>query len=217
MSAPLHVDVRGEGPRALFVHGSMGWGLDTFPDQRSLAEHGYRIELVDRRGFGRSPDTARADVEADALDLLALMTDPVHLVGQSAGGVAALLAAAARPDLVRSLVLVEPAVLGLVDDDPAVTTYVANLAALLRRARGLTEEQFYAGFIEAGGSTVSEEPALSDDDRRVIRTTMTERPWWEVPVPVQALSSATCPRVVCIGGRADAPPEVAALSGGDSG
>ncbi len=49
----LHVDVFGAGDPAIFVHGSFGWGLDTFPEQRALSDE-YRIILVDRRGFAGS-------------------------------------------------------------------------------------------------------------------------------------------------------------------
>ncbi len=34
----LHVDVFGAGDPAIFVHGSFGWGLDTFPEQRALSD-----------------------------------------------------------------------------------------------------------------------------------------------------------------------------------
>jgi hypothetical protein len=34
----LHMDVFGDGVPALFFHGSFGWGLETFPEQRALAD-----------------------------------------------------------------------------------------------------------------------------------------------------------------------------------
>ncbi len=34
----LHVESLGRGPAALLVHGSFGWGLDTFPEQRTLVD-----------------------------------------------------------------------------------------------------------------------------------------------------------------------------------
>jgi hypothetical protein len=39
----------GDGPACVFVHGSCGWGLETFPDQRELADS-FRIVLADRGG-----------------------------------------------------------------------------------------------------------------------------------------------------------------------
>ncbi len=54
----LHMDVWGDGVPALFVHGSFGWGLETFPDQRALADQ-YEVVLIDRCGFGGSERVAR--------------------------------------------------------------------------------------------------------------------------------------------------------------
>ena len=49
----LHMDVLGEDVPALFVHGSFGWGLETFPEQRALADQ-YQVVIIDRCGFGGS-------------------------------------------------------------------------------------------------------------------------------------------------------------------
>ena len=50
--------------------------------------------VVDRRGFGASPDVDRSDYELDAVDIAGLMEGGAHLVGHSYGGVVAMLAAA---------------------------------------------------------------------------------------------------------------------------
>src|SRR5215216_4152116 len=93
----LNVTVWGEGERAVLVHGSFGWGEETWQAQRPLAD-GYELLLVDRRGYGGSPSDGRADFECDAEDVAALLDRPSHLVGHSYGGVGALLAAARRPE-----------------------------------------------------------------------------------------------------------------------
>ncbi|OZM82874.1 hypothetical protein [Pseudonocardia sp. MH-G8] len=53
----IHVTVW-DGPegadRAVFVHGSTTWGTSAFARQRPLTSE-HRLELVDRRGYGRSP------------------------------------------------------------------------------------------------------------------------------------------------------------------
>ncbi|MBL7261900.1 alpha/beta fold hydrolase [Paractinoplanes lichenicola] len=128
---PIHVN-EWDGPAsaapAVLVHGTFSWALRAFEFQRALARS-RRILLPDRRGFGDSPDLDRSqandssvgddhgleitsDYAVDAVDLLVLMSGAgprgVHLVGHSYGGTVAMLAAAARPDLVRSLVMVEP-------------------------------------------------------------------------------------------------------------
>ena len=51
----LHVDVIGSGPPAVLLHGSFSFGALAFSEQRSLADR-FELHVVDRRGFGRSPD-----------------------------------------------------------------------------------------------------------------------------------------------------------------
>ena len=103
----LNVTVWGDGEPAVLVHGSFGWGEETWREQRPLAES-YRLLLVDRRGFGGSPAHGRVDFERDAADVAELLEDGAHLVGHSYGGVVSLLAAARNPQAVRSLTVIEP-------------------------------------------------------------------------------------------------------------
>ena len=99
-------------PPAVLVHGTLSWGTLTFSHQRPLASV-RRLLVPDRRGFGDSPalegSPYTSDYAVDAADVVGLLGTGAHLVGHSYGGVVALLAAAARPDLVRSLALIEPA------------------------------------------------------------------------------------------------------------
>src|SRR5689334_9935459 len=94
--------------RSIFIHGSTTWGSSAFARQRPLAEN-YRLELVDRRGYGVSPDVRHSDATVDARDVVELLSDgEANLVGHSYGTVVALLAASWRPEAVRSLTLLEP-------------------------------------------------------------------------------------------------------------
>jgi pimeloyl-ACP methyl ester carboxylesterase len=76
----------------------------------------FRIVASDSRGHGRSPGGpvgSRVEWDALATDLLALLDAvdagaPWLLAGHSMGGAVSLLAAAARPDRVAGLVLVDP-------------------------------------------------------------------------------------------------------------
>ncbi len=138
---PINVTRVGHGPRVVIVHGGVQGGLGggpiTFRKQHDLAEHGWELTLVDRPGFGRSPSRGVDDMEADAVWLADMLGDGAHLVGHSWGGAEALLAAARRPDAVRSLVLVEPAlqVLALSDPmvqaDPAAREHLMGLGKLM--------------------------------------------------------------------------------------
>src|SRR5215831_6099511 len=113
MRPPVHVTVWGEpsAPPAVLVHGTFSWATRAFEHQRPLARR-WRLLLPDRRGFGASPDlddpAMTSDYAVDARDVAELLGTGTHLVGHSYGGTVAMLAAAARPDLVRSLALIEP-------------------------------------------------------------------------------------------------------------
>jgi pimeloyl-ACP methyl ester carboxylesterase len=197
----LHVEVHGSGPEAIFVHGSMGWGEDTFPRQRELAAVGYTVVLVDRRGFGGSPPLGPVDFERDADDLGELAAGGAHLVGHSYGAVVAMLAAQADPGAVLSLTLIEPPLLGAAESDASVSEWRDRLAELYAAAPSLTHEEFWLGFVSAGGVVVEDAPRLNELDRRAIEATMTERPIWGARVAFETLRAMSCPKVLCLGGR----------------
>ena len=102
-------------PDIMFLHAT---GLNARTYRSLLAPLGDRFHVlaIDFRGHGRTSLSA-GRVFYDSWqrhrdDLIALLekhlTKPVTLAGQSMGGTVALLAAAKRPDLVNSLVLVDP-------------------------------------------------------------------------------------------------------------
>jgi pimeloyl-ACP methyl ester carboxylesterase len=154
----LNVTVWGEGESAVFVHGSFGWGEETWREQRPLADQ-YRLLLVDRRGFGGSSPNGRVDFERDAEDVAELLGDGAHLVGHSYGGVVSLLAAGQRPDGVHSLTVIEPPALGLVRGEPEVQSFIEGVDTAMAeaadpsdyRARFLRNFGFRAGAVELEG------------------------------------------------------------------
>jgi pimeloyl-ACP methyl ester carboxylesterase len=106
---------RDDAEPALFVHGLGGASID-WTDFAGVLRDQLAIEAIDLPGFGRSGPAldndyslaAHARTVIDYLDLAG--RGPVHLVGNSMGGAISLLVAAQRPDLVRTLTLVSPAV-----------------------------------------------------------------------------------------------------------
>ncbi|MEU9123379.1 alpha/beta hydrolase [Streptomyces sp. NPDC048506] len=211
---PLHVTVWDEAtpgaPRAVLVHGTMSWGTACFAGQRPLSEL-FRLELVDRRGFGDSPDTPRSDYRTDAEDVLHLLGRGAHLVGHSYGAAAVMLAASARPEAVQSLTLIEPSALRTAAADPTV-------AAALERIR-------------AAFGAVAEEPSLEDYLRqstepyglpvpeptprmlRAARSAMRERPVWDAELPLGPLARATMPKAVINGTWETAHPAYREFTG----
>ncbi|MER5263002.1 alpha/beta hydrolase [Actinosynnema sp. NPDC002837] len=216
---PVHVTVV-EGPAdvppAVFLHGVLSWGSDDdygFGHQRPLAER-RRLLLVDRRGFGASPDLDgphRSDYEVDAEDAVALLDGGAHLVGHSYGAVAAMLAAAAEPGLVRSLCLVQPGALRPAEDHPAVAEALARArAAVGGLPPDLTPGDYLRLSTEAVGMPA---PEPTPARLRAARTTMAERPCWDADVPLEPLAGAPWPALVIRGDWSGAPEEYRRLAG----
>lgn len=100
------------GETIAFSHGLL-WGTEQFAPQIAALRARYRCIAWDHRGQGRSAADHRASIGIelvwqDAVALLeALGTGAVHFCGLSMGGFVAMRMAARRPDLVRSLILLE--------------------------------------------------------------------------------------------------------------
>jgi len=208
-AAGLHVTVWGDGEPAVLVHGSFGWGEETWREQRPLAGD-YRLLLIDRRGFGSSQSDGRVDFERDADDVADLLGDGAHLVGRSYGGVASLLAAARRPEAVRSLALIEPPAFGMARGDPAVEQLIRNIEAAARSTQDPAE--YRSLFLQGFGFPVGSVP-LEGAELDAARASMTERPPWEAQIPLDALSAAGLRVLLAQGDWCPAPDSARALAG----
>src|SRR5436309_3135095 len=123
----LDVIEHGSGPRVVFVHGDIFGAEMTWGAQEPLATE-HHLLFVNRRGFGGSPDVEGEDFEVDAKDIAEILPPGAHLVGHSYGGVVSLLAAAARPDLVHSLAVIEPPAFALtMQQDKETQDFVARM------------------------------------------------------------------------------------------
>jgi pimeloyl-ACP methyl ester carboxylesterase len=134
---PVRYSVAGEGDSVVLVHGlsgSMRWWSRNVP---ALAER-YRVHLVNLPGFGTVRPPRRRFVLAEAASWLLAWIEAVgleggvHLVGHSMGGYLSLRLAARRPEVVRKLVLVDPA--GV----PSGRGMLGHLVPLLLAARYAT-------------------------------------------------------------------------------
>jgi pimeloyl-ACP methyl ester carboxylesterase len=111
---PIHfADFGGAGPPMVLVHGLGGACENWLAVGDRLAEHA-RVLAPDLPGFGRTPPAGRAiTVTAGQRSLHrfleAAVREPAILVGNSMGGLIAMLQAAREPASVAGLVLVAPA------------------------------------------------------------------------------------------------------------
>ena len=112
-------------PVVIFVHGSLGDyngaspQLATFAAVRRTVSYSRRYHQPN--AVADDGHTYSAELHADDLAafIRGLGTGPVDLVGESYGGLVALETARHHPELVRALVLAEPAALGLLARTPA--------------------------------------------------------------------------------------------------
>lgn len=110
----MHIDCRGEGePTVVLDAGAGGWSIHWFALHDQLAAH-VRTCAFDRAGVGWSEsrpgptDGVTLSAHAHALFEVAGLREPVVYVGHSLGANLAQLYAAAHPDHVAGLVLVDP-------------------------------------------------------------------------------------------------------------
>ncbi|MFC4012206.1 alpha/beta fold hydrolase [Nonomuraea purpurea] len=103
---------RGPEEQAVFVHGLAG-SATNWTDLMNELKDTVTGHAIDLPGAGFSPAPADGDytvaAHARAVTDLLEQTGPAHLFGNSLGGAISVRVAAARPDLVRSLTLVSPA------------------------------------------------------------------------------------------------------------
>ncbi|WP_327126689.1 alpha/beta fold hydrolase [Streptomyces sp. NBC_01727] len=169
-------------PPALYVHG-LGGSSQNWSVLMALLQDVVDGEAVDLPGFGDSPppDDGNYSVTGHARAVIRLLDaeehGPVHLFGNSLGGAVATRVAAVRPDLVRTLTLVSPALPELRVQWPAVPTAllaVPGVAPLFTRlSKDWTAEERTRGVMAlcyGDPARVSEEgfrDAVAEMERRL--------------------------------------------------
>jgi esterase len=143
----LTAQERGDGPRLVFVHGSLG-------DYRQWTAIGdrlstrYRVAAISRRYHW--PNTAPAPdapytYEGHRDDLLGYLRatgGPTHLVGHSYGAGIVLLAALREPDLISRLILIEPPFGSLLPPDTdGLEAEMADRMAMLESLQDLARAE----------------------------------------------------------------------------
>jgi pimeloyl-ACP methyl ester carboxylesterase len=199
----LEVNRLGDGPPVLLIHGDIVGPALTWRKQHELAER-WSLIIPSRPGFGQSPPLERNDFEVEAPMFAELLGDGAHLVGHSYGAVIALLAAAQRPDAVRSLTVSEPGCLRVAAGNPAVDEMIANGELLFRQASSIPSEDFLRLFRGGAGSAYGTPDDLPEDLLHGVELLKRERPSWEAEIPLERLAAARFPVLVLSGGHSPA-------------
>ncbi len=120
----IHYVERGRGEPLILLHGGQGdyrsWGpqMEAFSRRYRVISYSRRYNYPNDNPLTAGYRTAYSDADDLAAFIRHLKLRRVHLVGTSAGALAALVLATKHPGLVRSLVLAEPPVHRWAKDDP---------------------------------------------------------------------------------------------------
>jgi pimeloyl-ACP methyl ester carboxylesterase len=143
--------VHGQGPPLVFIHGMLADG-DT--DWQALLPHltgRFTCHLPSLRGRGLSgdhPDLSRGRMVDDILTYVDSIDAPTGLVGWSSGAYVAVTAAAAQPDAVDAVALIEPGVLSLMDEQEQAVfgAAAARMGELAAEGRLAAAARAFAGW-----------------------------------------------------------------------
>jgi pimeloyl-[acyl-carrier protein] methyl ester esterase len=100
----LHVDVQGDGPDLVLLH---GWGMHSGIWSNWARQLGqcFRIHRVDLPGHGDSPYRGSGELDDWATAVQGVVPEQAWWLGWSLGGLVSLAAAAAHPQAIRGVVL----------------------------------------------------------------------------------------------------------------
>ena len=206
----------GSGPPLVLVHGSVSDYREWPKQMAPLARHHRVIAYSRRYHWPNPPPGADADASPErqvddlAAIIKALGVAPAHIVGHSFGGAVALRLALRHPEMVRSLILVEPGVVGvlgaLTADDP-----VAKEAQAIRAAM---REAFASGDVERIVRTYAAHVAPGEFERagpEVRRMLLANVPAFQLdynsrrtPFTCEDAGRVAAPALIVYGGRS--PP-----------
>ena len=219
-------------PAFVLVHGFTGASHDFALVVDALAA-GRRVVLLDQRGHGHSTKTGRLEgysidqLVADFVAFLDVMGgEPVDVLGHSMGGRVAMGAVLRRPDLVRSLVLMDTSAWSFVPPDEGIRAQVRAWIEAFDPAQGMPATLSMGGPEE--GLIQERTPAAWQEEKEVIFAGMDPYAVKALGMALMAeiadgaetslrpeLPSITCPTTV-IAGEHDHPlvdqaPELAGL------
>lgn len=220
----LHGSSDDERPTVVLLHGLVLDNLSSFyyTIAPPIVRAGHDVLLYDQRGHGLSqrPPTGY-DVATAVDDLIGVldatgMDDPVHLAGNSYGGLIALNTALRRPDRVASLILLEsqcldPECLADPNDTAYQGGWVEEIANTLNMAALSLATQPVPG--TANGLWTRKDARMRAATDALLNTTTLIDDVTTGPLPTPAdLMTVTCPVLALFGGRSTLAPTRAVLA-----
>lgn len=199
----LFVKRVGHGARVVLLHGGVVAGELCWRQQLPLADR-FALEIVDRAGYGRSQQVSPGeDLDADAPLVAEILADGAHLVGHSSGAVAAMTAAALRPQAVLSLTLCEPVAFQVAPGSAEAQQMARDLDKHLLQPGD--DADWLRGFLAIIGRDLvipAQLPPPLAQGVRAIRA-VRRRPW-EGELPVDQLAATRFPKLVISGDHSPA-------------
>lgn len=199
----LFIQRWGEGTPVVLVHGSLATGSEEWEAQQPLAEHGYQLLALDRRGYGRSPAADGEDFLSDADEIAEVIGDGAHVVGHSYGCLGAILAASRRPEATLSLALLEPAAFSVAQHNDDAQALVNDIRQIWRQ--DLPDDEWVVGFLRAVGTDPETlPPGILDEIVPLVPVLRRGRPAWDADLPLSELASTAFPKLIVSGGHSPA-------------
>jgi pimeloyl-ACP methyl ester carboxylesterase len=222
-------DEWGSGPTLLLCHGFSGSAHDFVLHVPQLAA-GRRVVALDHRGHGRSERAPTYSIAELAGDLAAfadkVIGEPFDLLGHSMGGRLAMELVLSRPELVRSLVLMDTSAGLFTSEDPGVRAFIEEFLAGYDPASGLPD----VGALRGPEDELIDLRTPADWQARKLELSAAFDPvalktlgtqLWVGPLPslLGDLATVTCPTTVIVGEHDhplvdQAPQLAAAVAGG---
>jgi pimeloyl-ACP methyl ester carboxylesterase len=172
----------------VFVHGAGSFGSAAWPRQHGMALS-YDALFLRRHGYDPVAEPVESSFEEDARIVLRSLADDGrgaaggHVVAHSQGAVAAMMAAVERPDLVFSLMLVEPACLSLTAELPATAAHISLMQPLFAARHQMSDQDFQREFVRRVYATDLQQPATAEEKRSARRLRL-QAPAWEAALHI---------------------------------
>lgn len=209
----IYWEIEGQsGEPLVLVHGSWGDHTNWAPVVPALSRS-FRVLTYDRRGHSRSERPAgQGSVREDAMDLAEVLAQlgpgPVHVVGSSFGAAIALRLAAQRSELFASLIVHEPPLFDLLEDEPEAQASLSAARDRMSRVVSLLEAGEWSSGARQFVETIAFGPGswteLPDEVRQ---TFVTNAPTWldemhdpdALSLDLEGLRSFSAPALLTVG------------------